>query len=53
MCASARSLRGCGPGAGRYNIELGDRQFESLMKKIDANDDGLVSYQEFLNYFRR
>eukprot|EP01050_Picozoa_sp_SAG11_P005033 SAG11_NODE_339_length_10506_cov_12.368588_2_plen_858_part_00 len=38
---------------GRYNIEMSDRQFHALMGKIDANSDGYVSYQEFLNYFRK
>ena len=37
----------------RMDIDLNDRQFESLMKQIDHNSDGNVSYAEFLDFFHR
>ena len=37
----------------RYNIELNDKQWKDLIQKIDLNDDGEISYMEFLNYFRK
>jgi len=35
----------------RFNIDLGDSQFAELLKTIVENNDGKVSYAEFMKFF--
>ena len=37
----------------RMDIDLNDRQFESLMKQIDLTGSQSISYAEFLDFFHR
>ena len=37
----------------RMAIDLNNSQFVSLMKQLDANGDGQISYAEFLDFFRK
>ena len=37
----------------RMDIDLTNKQFDDLMKQIDHNGDGNVSYAEFLDFFHK
>ena len=37
----------------RFDVDLNDAQFEDLMKMIDLDRSGMVSYAEFLDFFHR
>eukprot|EP01050_Picozoa_sp_SAG11_P010729 SAG11_NODE_1093_length_5906_cov_10.683313_1_plen_584_part_00 len=37
----------------RMDIILSEQQFKELVRKIDQNGDGQISYAEFLDYFRQ
>ena len=37
----------------RFDIDLNDAQFAELVRQMDNNNDGSVSYAEFLDFFHR
>ena len=37
----------------RFDIDLNDAQFAEMMAQLDHNNDGMVSYAEFLDFFHR
>jgi hypothetical protein len=37
----------------RFEVHMPDTQFRKMIEVIDSNNDGEISYNEFINYFRK